>query len=213
MWQWGCAHWRQIAWAFDLWATEGPPSYGTLRDLLAAIDAEQLNEALCPARSEEEGITVDGKVLRGSKRVATPALQVITAAGQQYRTVLAQASVTGQDMIEAAIALLQEMPLEDKIVTTDEVAPTHGGENHRGKRGDYLGPIKGNHGELYEAVNEWIETYGGDQRPPDDEEVNKGHGRIERRELWVVPALRYIPDARRFLPAHPELGLHLLFDP
>ena len=119
MWLWGCAHWRQIAWAFDLWATEGPPSYGTLRDLLAAIDAEQLNEALCPARSEEEGITVDGKVLRGSKRVATPALQVITAAGQQYRTVLAQASVTGQDMISAAIALLQEMPLEDKIVTMD----------------------------------------------------------------------------------------------
>lgn len=24
---------------------------------------------------------------------------------------------------------------------------------------------------------------------------------------------RCIPDARRFLPAHPELGLHLLFDP
>lgn len=119
MWLWGCAHWRQIAWALDLWATEGPPSYGTLRDLLGAIDAGQLSAALCPARSEDEGITVDGKVLRGSKRVATPALQVITAAGQQYRTVLAQGSATGQDMIEAATALLYEMPLQDKIVTMD----------------------------------------------------------------------------------------------
>jgi hypothetical protein len=119
MWLWGCGHWKQIAGALDLWATEGPPSYGTLRNLLAAIDAEQLNEALCPERSEEEGITIDGKVLRGSKRVATPALQVITVAGHRYRTVLAQGSVTGQDMIEAATTLLHEMPLEDKIVSMD----------------------------------------------------------------------------------------------
>lgn len=95
MWLWGCAHWRQIAGVFDLWATEGPPAYGTLWSLLAVIDAEQLNEALCPASSEEEGITIDGKVLRGSKRVAASALQVITAAGQRYRTVLAQGPIIG----------------------------------------------------------------------------------------------------------------------
>jgi hypothetical protein len=37
-------------------------------------------------------------------------------------------------------------------------------------------------------VNAWLEAYGGDQRLPDDVQVNKGHGRLERRELWVVPA-------------------------
>jgi hypothetical protein len=26
------------------------------------------------------------------------------------------------------------------------------------------------------------------QRPADDVQVSKGHGRLERRELWVVPA-------------------------
>lgn len=29
---------------------------------------------------------------------------------------------------------------------------------------------------------------GVDSRPPDNVQTNKGHGRVERRELWVVPA-------------------------
>lgn len=36
-----------------------------------------------------------------------------------------------------------------------------------------------------------------EQRPPDDVQVNKDHGRIERRELWVVPAAdmgRYLAE-------------------
>jgi hypothetical protein len=37
-------------------------------------------------------------------------------------------------------------------------------------------------------VNEWVEAHGGDRRRPDHVQVNKGHGRIERRELWVTPA-------------------------
>jgi hypothetical protein len=37
-------------------------------------------------------------------------------------------------------------------------------------------------------VSEWVEAHGGDRRRPDHVQVNKGHGRIERRELWVTPA-------------------------
>ena len=33
-----------------------------------------------------------------------------------------------------------------------------------------------------------MDAQGGDRRPPDHVQVNKGHGRIERREVWVVPA-------------------------
>lgn len=35
---------------------------------------------------------------------------------------------------------------------------------------------------------EWVQVAGVDERPPDHVQVNKGHGRIERREVWVVPA-------------------------
>lgn len=120
MWLWGCAHWRELAWPLDLWDAEGPPGYVTLWNLLGAIDSEELGEALCAADSEKEaGISIDGKHLRGSKRARQSALQVITAAGHQYRKVLAQRNVAEDDLTDTVIALLHEMPIEGKIVSLD----------------------------------------------------------------------------------------------
>lgn len=119
MWLWAYARWEQIAEVFDLWATPGPPAYGTLRSLMATIDAEELGKALCAPGHEEEGISVDGKLLRGSRRATEPALQVITAAGTRYRQVLVQLDVAGREMVETTIALLHEMPLEGKLVSLD----------------------------------------------------------------------------------------------
>ena len=119
MWLWGCARWDPIAEVFDLWGTKDPPCYGALWNLMATIDAEELSRALCSEGDEEEGINVDGKVLRGSKRATEPALQVVTAAGNRYRQVLAQVDVEGKDAVETTIALLHEMPLEGKLVSLD----------------------------------------------------------------------------------------------
>jgi hypothetical protein len=46
-----------------------------------------------------------------------------------------------------------------------------------------LGLLKGNHGEVTEAVAYWLEVQVADA-PQDHVETNKGHGRIERREYW-----------------------------
>jgi hypothetical protein len=48
--------------------------------------------------------------------------------------------------------------------------------------------VKGNHGALYKLVAEWLQAAGVDARPPDHITANKGHGRVERREVWGVPA-------------------------
>ncbi len=120
MWLWGCAHWQEIAWDLVLWSAEGPPAYVTLWNLLGAIDSEALGEALCASGSRQEaGISVDGKVLRGSKRVRRSALQVITAAGHRYRQVLAQRNVPEHELLDTVLALLHEMPLEGQIVSLD----------------------------------------------------------------------------------------------
>lgn len=119
MWLWTRARWDQIAEVFDLWGTKGPPSYGALWNLMAGIDAGELGRALCSEGDEEEGVSVDGKVLRGSKRATEPALQVVTAAGNRYRQVLGQLDVEGKDAVETTIALLHEMPLEGKLVSLD----------------------------------------------------------------------------------------------
>lgn len=48
--------------------------------------------------------------------------------------------------------------------------------------------MKGNHGEVHDVVADWVARAGVEQRPPDHVQADKGHGRVERRELWVVPA-------------------------
>lgn len=48
--------------------------------------------------------------------------------------------------------------------------------------------MKGNHGEVYDLVGEWLQEKGVNERAPDDIQADKDHGRVERRELWVVPA-------------------------
>jgi len=120
MWLWGCAHWQEIARPLDLWSAEGPPAYVTLWNLLGAMDSEALGKAMCGADSgEETAISVDGKVLRGSKRNRTSALQVITATGHEYRKVVAQRNVAEDKVMDTVIALLHEMPLEGKIISLD----------------------------------------------------------------------------------------------
>ena len=121
MWLWGCGAWAQIAEPFDLWGTPGPPAYGTVWGLLARLDAEELSQALCgsAAAGPEAGYTVDGKVLRGSRRGVAAALQVVTAAGHGCHEVLGQQAVTDGDQVEAAIALLRGMHLEGKLVSMD----------------------------------------------------------------------------------------------
>jgi hypothetical protein len=50
--------------------------------------------------------------------------------------------------------------------------------------------VKGNHSDLKPLIDEWIAAMQVDSStsPPDVVQVNKGHGRIERRELWAVPS-------------------------
>jgi hypothetical protein len=48
--------------------------------------------------------------------------------------------------------------------------------------------VKGNHGQVYDLVVDWVTKAQVDQRAPDHVQVTKGHGRVERRELWMVPA-------------------------
>lgn len=62
--------------------------------------------------------------------------------------------------------------------------------------------IKENQPVLRQAVEEWLlfKEPKGTERPPDWEGVTKGHGRLEKRRLWIVPCE---PDMEAYLR---ELG-------
>lgn len=115
--QWLALHWEEIAWPLDLWGTKGAPSYGTLWNLLEKLDPQELNRVLLG--EEAESYALDGKHLRGSRRQGQAALQVVTLAGTRYGQVLAQQEVEAGNELEAALRLLQEVPLEGKLVSMD----------------------------------------------------------------------------------------------
>jgi hypothetical protein len=164
MWLWGCAHWAGISRPLGFTGQAHPPTYGTVWYLLSKLDAGVLQQALgewgqALSQEESEGWSVDGKVLRGSRRVDPheAALQVVTMAAQTLKTVVGEQSVSGGNQVAATVELLKRVPLDGKLVTADAgllrktVAKTILEQG-----GDYLGTVKGNEAELKQAVDDWL---------------------------------------------------------
>jgi hypothetical protein len=82
-----------------------PPLYGAVRDLMVKMDSAKLAQALGLGQKneDEDGYSIDGKVLRGSRRATEPALQVVTAAGHRMRNV--------QDQRQAHAAEIGPVPV------------------------------------------------------------------------------------------------------
>ncbi len=165
MWMWGCKHWASIRHPLGFVGNPRPPAYTTVWYVVTALDSDALDGtlgewALSWSVERVRSMSVDGKVLRGSRRTnpEQPALEVLTAAAHELKVVLGQRGVRDGDLVAAAVELLQGMPLKGRLVTADAgllcrpVVETilEGG-------GDYLGVVKDNQPELKQAVDDWVE--------------------------------------------------------
>ena len=97
------------------------PALETFRTILCRLDLAVLLEAFNAwlAACDAERISLDEKALRGSKRSLEGPLMVVCAFGQRVGLVLGQVAVQGQDRTEAALALLERVPFEGKLLTLD----------------------------------------------------------------------------------------------
>jgi hypothetical protein len=124
MLMWADAHWAMLVRELGFKPTRKAPVYGGVWRLLAALDPAALEQALAEwsagLAAEAVAVSLDGKQLRGSKRAGLlPALQVVSAAAQTVGVVVGQASAADGDMVAGALAVLQGLPLEGKVVTMD----------------------------------------------------------------------------------------------
>lgn len=194
MWLWTKARWDKIASGLGFTGVSRQPALSTVWTILSRLAPQTLDDALSDWATDqpealEQAVSVDGKTLRGSKRVGGRALQVVTAVGQQMKLLLGQRQVAEGDEIEAAIALLQGMLLAGCVVTLDAgLTQSRVIDTILDKEGECVGILKENHREVKEAVEVWIEDrrLAAGEVPPDAVQVDKGHGRIERRAVWVV---------------------------
>jgi hypothetical protein len=160
-WIWARQHWRL------LWQPLGGrsphfPAYNTVRNLLLALDADELDRRLQPwlERFLDQPLgafSADGKVLRGSKRDQLAALHVVSLVAHEGASILAQRQAADGDEVAALLALLREVPLAQRTISMDAGLLTGAvTEVISEERGQYIGMVKGNNPELLAVLDEWV---------------------------------------------------------
>jgi hypothetical protein len=112
--------------------TRRPLNYGALRNLLMVLPPEDFEAALTawlreihggdPPPEALQGVSIDGKVLRGTRTLDQRALMLISAFDQQGAHVLLQRAVPADtNEQKAALELLKDLVLRGRVITADAI--------------------------------------------------------------------------------------------
>jgi predicted transposase YbfD/YdcC len=189
----------------------GIPSHDTFGRIFALIKPEEFQERFIEwikaieKLTTGEVIAIDGKQLRGSHDhdAGKAAIYMVSAWATTNQVVLGQRKVANKsNEITAIPELLKLLDLAGCIVTIDaigtqtEIVKTilEGGA-------DYLLSVKENQGNLFDDIQYLFEVdaaKGFAQIPHSyTQKVNKGHGRLETRECWVIDTEEYLDYLRK----------------
>jgi hypothetical protein len=168
--QWGREQGREMAAKLGL-GKHGIPTDGMMSNLLRRLDAPAFERALqrwaaawpseAAAADVPEGISIDGKTLRGARGHEVPGVHLLAAYAVRLGLVLNQvpAGTNKEDggEITAAPGLLESLVLQGKVVTGDAI---HAQRKLCGlivkKDGDYLLTVKENQPKLH---NELVDLF------------------------------------------------------
>ena len=178
----------------------GIPAHDTFGRVFGLLDPEQF--AACfmdwvrsvSELSRGEVVAIDGKTLRGchDRGQGRGALHMVSAWATENRMALGQTRTEAHsNEITAIPELLKALELQGCTVTIDAMGCQKDiAQQVVGKGADYLLAVKANQGELHEHVKDLFaccEREGWDGVAyTHHQQVGKGHGRLERRECWVV---------------------------
>jgi len=196
-------------------APVGPPSRSTIWWVLSGTDPDAFDAVIgawlmakqqAGAVSAGDGqagrhalmqVRLDGKTVRGAVDADGNQLHLLAAlAGPAGPTgdavVVAQATVPAAKPNETTVAttVLAHVDLSGAVVTADAlhtVKATASYIHHQG--GQFVFPVKENRRALFDALNKlpWLDV------PIAHHTVDKGHGRITRRTIRVLPAPANLP--------------------
>jgi len=178
----------------------GIPSHDTFGDVFKMIDGETFQR--CFMRwvdrvftiTEGQVIAIDGKTARRShdKAIGKDAIHMVSAWASTNGITLGQRKVDDKsNEITAIPELLRLLDVSGCIVTIDAMGCQKDiVQTIRDEKADYVLRVKDNHKHLRQDIEDWFDY--ADQVDFTDMQhdytrvVNKGHGRIEIRECWVV---------------------------
>ena len=178
----------------------GIPSHDTFGDVFSRLDPEQFQRCFMEwsqAVAEllpGEVVAIDGKTVRRSQdsQAGKRAIHLVSAWASANTLTLGQVKTEEKsNEITAIPQLLQLLELKGCIVTIDAMGcQKEIAQGIVGRGADYVLAVKENQGRLYDDVRdlfEGAEEFGYEGVPYDHAAtLNKGHGRVERRECWVI---------------------------
>jgi predicted transposase YbfD/YdcC len=172
------------------------PSETRIRTLVHAIGADHLDDLICgwlrdladAGRLDRllTAIAIDGKWLRG---VLDGQVKLFAAMLQEEKVIIAQHRIPDETTETTQVReLLDSVDLRNAVITADAAhAQRETAEYIAGEReSDYFLFVKGNQPSLQKAVFDAIQEQG--PREPDHTELDRGHGRVIRRSIWVADA-------------------------
>jgi predicted transposase YbfD/YdcC len=190
----------------------GIPSKNTFSRLFAALDPEEFKicfvEWVKTFQVLLKGvIAIDGKTLCNSfdKAAGCSAIHMVSAFATEARLILAQQKVDQKsNEITAIPKLLKLIDLKGQIVTIDAMGTQKAiAKQIIEQEGNYVLALKGNQGHLNEDVRLFLET---EVKKPNSlaiktqqEEFDKGHGRIERRTCIVSDQIDWLDQKEQWV--------------
>jgi len=190
----------------------GIPSHDTFGHVFARLDAEQFQGSFLrwirsiSQLTAGQVIAIDGKTLRRShdRFLGKGAIEIVSAWASANQLVLGQVKVDeGSNEITAIPELLRVLEVKDCLVTIDAIGcQTDIAQTIVDKGGDYALALKGNQGQLFDDVKSLFDIEFTERKPfhwvehDYQRTVDKGHGRLEIRECWVVTDPEYMEYVR-----------------
>ena len=176
------------------------PSQPTLHRLLRDVDLQQLEAVLATwlqqvraswrrsAKRWVDGIALDGKTLRGARRLGAADSHLLCACGHRDGLVLGQVAVADHaGELSGVDELLAILHLDGQTVTMDAAFTQWTVAQHIVQQGGaYLMVVKGNQPELFARIAERTAYRG--RCLGEVQTLRSSHGRLERRTMRVAKA-------------------------
>ena len=190
----------------------GIPNEDSIAWIIGRLDVKRFEQCFAQWVSgiatscEGEVIAIDGKTARRShhRRDGKSPLHVVSAWACRQRLSLGQVATDEKSNEITAIPLLLDMlDLKGALITLDAMGCQKDIANQiTCKKGDYVLALKGNQGQMHEAVVDYFETAQAADFARVDlqykQTLDSGHGRIETRSHYLVTDLRTLPEAKQW---------------
>lgn len=187
--------------------SNGTPSHDTFERVFRWIDGKEFERCfiiwmreVCSESNGMRVIAIDGKTMRGSGDSTTGRrpLHIVSAWTDANNMVLGQVKTEEKsNEITAIPTLLDLLDVKGSVVTIDAMGTQKEiADKIVKKKADYVLSVKGNqqtmHDDLQLLFAEGLRTDFKDMAYEHHMTLDKGHGRLEKREYWLVNDISWI---------------------